>query len=289
MKIGFFGIGPCLAADPDVIKMIATTCEDAGYYSLWCPEHILLLDDYAPKYPYTQDGVMPFPSMEVDLLDPFVALSFAAAVTSKIRLGTGICLVPERHPMTTAKEVASLDKLSNGRFDFGVGIGWLKEEFEALQIPWEKRASRTRDYLAAMKELWTTSKSKHDGDFCAFPEVRSYPKPVQKPYPPVIFGGESDAALKRVGQIGDGWWGVNVTLEAAEKHIKTIAAYATEAGRDPAKLSYAATTALGEPLSRDLAKRYEDAGIDQMIVGGFGASSEEIRRTIEQNAETLIT
>ena len=218
MNIGFAFIGPGLAADPDIIKLIATTTESCGYYSLWAPEHIVLLDQYSSKYPYTQDGVMPFATMEIDFLDPFLALTYAAAVTDRIRLGTGICLVPERHPVITAKEVASLDKLCAGRFDFGIGIGWLKEEFEALGVPWPRRAQRTRDYLSAMQSLWTEASSEHHGEFCDFGPLRSFPKPVQKPYPPMIFGGESEPALRRVGEIGDGWWGVNVSPESASKH-----------------------------------------------------------------------
>ncbi|MEM7469457.1 MAG: TIGR03619 family F420-dependent LLM class oxidoreductase, partial [Pseudomonadota bacterium] len=180
MKIGFFGIGIGLAADPEVAALVARSCDEAGYHSLWVPEHIVLLEQYSSKYPYAESGRMPFPSTEVDLLDPFAALNFAAAITKNIRLGTGICLVPERRPLELAKEVASIDKLSGGRFDFGVGIGWLKEEFEALEIPWERRPQRTRDYLAAMQSLWTDTDSSHQGEFCSFSTVKSFPKPVQK-------------------------------------------------------------------------------------------------------------
>lgn len=288
MKIGLGFIGPGAAAEPDVIRVIATAAEAAGFHSLWAPEHIVLLDKYSSKYPYTQDGVMPFETMAIDILDPFVALTYAAAVTSKIRLGTGICLVPERHPVTTAKEVASLDKLSGGRFDFGIGIGWLKEEFEALQIPWAKRAQRTRDYLAAMQALWTEGESAHEGEFCSFQAVRSYPKPVQQPHPPLIFGGESEPALRRVGEIGDGWWGVNVSPDDAKKHLDTIAGFARAAGRDPASLSYAVSPALGPVVSLDEVKAYQDTGADQVVIGIFAGDADEYRRAIEQAAETLI-
>ena len=288
MKIGFFGIGPGPAADPETIKVIAKSCEDCGYHSLWAPEHIVLIDKYSSKYPYTQDGVMPFPTMEIDLLDPFLALTFAAAVTSKIRLGTGICLVPERHPLTTAKEVASLDKLSGGRFDFGVGIGWLKEEFDALGISWPRRAQRTRDYLAAMKTLWTEAESAHEGEFCSFEPVRSFPKPVQDPHPPIIFGGESEPALRRVGEVGDGWWGVNVTVESAADHIKTIKGFAEAAGRDASALTYSVTTGVGVPVTRSEIDQFAELGVDQVIVGGFAADAAEYKRLIEENAESLI-
>lgn len=288
MKIGFFAIGAGLSAEPDIIKLIATTAEACGYHSLWAPEHIVLLEQYSSSYPYSQNGRMPFETLKVDILDPFLALTFAAAVTSKIRLGTGICLVPERQPLTTAKEVATLDKLSGGRFDFGVGIGWLKEEFEALQVPWAKRAERTRDYLAAMKKLWSEEESQHQGEFVKFGAVRSFPKPVQKPYPPIIFGGESEPALRRVGEVGDGWWGVNVTPDSAKSHIANIKRYAEAAGRDTNKLFYSVTTGVGQKVTTDEVKRFADIGVHQVIVGAFGASADEYKRLIEANAEQLI-
>jgi len=288
MKIGFFGIGFGVSADPAVIKLIARTTEACGYHSLWAPEHIVLLEQYASTYPYAPNGRMPFPSMEIDFLNPFLALTYAAAVTERIRLGTGVCLLPERQPLTTAKEVATLDKLSGGRFDFGIGIGWLKEEFEALQVPWPKRAERTRDYLVALKSLWTQAESRHDGEFCRFKPVRSYPKPVQRPHPPIIFGGESEPALRRVGEVGDGWWGVNVTLESTRKAIATIKRYADAAGRDAGKLSYAVTTGFGLPVTRDDLDQFAELGVDQMIVGVFGNNADEFKRAIEANAETLI-
>ncbi|MCZ6893575.1 MAG: LLM class F420-dependent oxidoreductase [Gammaproteobacteria bacterium] len=288
MNIGFFAIGPGLAAEPEVISLIAKTCEDCGYHSLWAPEHIVLLDQYSSKYPYAQDGRLPFPTMEVDILDPFLALSFAAAVTKKIRLGTGICLVPERQPLTTAKAVASIDKLSGGRFDFGVGIGWLKEEFQALEIPWAKRAQRTREYLTAMKSLWTDAESQFDGEFCQFQPVRSFPKPVQKPHPPIIFGGESEPALRRVGEVGDGWWGVNVTVESAKDHLAQIKNFAEGAGRDASALSYAVTTGIGVPVSLDEVEQFAEIGVDQVIIGLLAASADEYKQGIEQTAEELI-
>ncbi|MBX9606195.1 MAG: LLM class F420-dependent oxidoreductase [Gammaproteobacteria bacterium] len=288
MKIGFFcvGIGP--SARPEVIDLIARSTEACGYYSLWAPEHIVLLDKYASSYPYTQNGRMPFEDLTVDFLDPYLALTFAAAVTKKIRLGTGISLVPERQPLTLAKEVATLDLLSNGRFDFGVGIGWMKEEFDALQVSWPRRAERTRDYLAAMQAAWTQASSSHAGEFCRFEGVRSYPKPVQKPHPPIIFGGESAPALKRVGEIGDGWWGVNVTPDSAKAHIATIRAHAEAAGRDPSRLFFSATIGMGVPTTPDDLKRFEDVGVHQVIIGAFAASAEEYQRLIEDNARALI-
>ncbi len=288
MKIGFFCVGLGVSANPEVIKVIARTAEACGYHSLWAPEHIVLLEQYSSTYPYSQNGRLPFDSLQVDILDPFLALTYAAAVTEKIRLGTGICLVPERQPLTMAKEVATLDRLSGGRFDFGVGIGWLREEFEALQVSWPKRAARTRDYLAAMKKVWTDAESEHHGEFCSFKPVRSYPKPVQRPHPPIIFGGESEPALRRVGEIGDGWWGVNVTVESTRKALATIKHFADAAGRDASKLSYAVSTGLGIPITRDEVNRFAELGVDQIIVGVFANSAEDYKREIEHYANTLI-
>lgn len=235
LEIGFFAVGIGPSADPDCLALTARAVEQGGFHSLWTGEHVVLVSQYASKYPYSQDGRMPLPTTKVDFLDPFATVTFAAAHTQTVRLGTGICLVPEHNPVVLAKQVASLDKLSGGRLDFGVGIGWLAEEFAAVGVPWERRADRTREYLKAMKLLWTEEEPQFQGEFCSFPKVCSYPKPVQKPYPPIIFGGKSVPALRRVGEVGDGWFGVNVTPDDAKTKIERRRQYAQAAGRDPDK------------------------------------------------------
>jgi probable F420-dependent oxidoreductase len=287
MNIGFFAVGIGPSADPELIALTAQTAEQCGFYSLWAPEHVVLLDQYASKYPYSQDGKLPMHT-SVDILDPFTALTFAAAHSKRIRLGTGICLVPERNPLVTAKEVASLDKLSGGRFDFGVGIGWLAEEFTAVGVPWERRAERTREYLRAMKLLWTEEEPAFTGEFCSFPKVRMYPKPVQKPHPPIIFGGESTPALKRVAEVGDGWFGVNVTVEDARSKIARIRQYAAAVGRDPSRFSFSVSPGLGVPVEIDTIKRYRDAGVHQVVVGTIPRDPKGMREEIERLAEKLV-
>jgi len=287
MKIGFFAIGIGPGADPEIVALTARTAEQCGFHSLWAPEHVVLIDQYASQYPYSGDGKLPMPTT-VDILDPFAALTFAAALTKTIRLGTGICLIPERNPVVTAKEVASLDKLSGGRFDLGVGVGWLAEEFTAVGVPWERRAERTREYLKAMKLLWTEEAPEFKGEFCSFPKVRMYPKPVQKPHPPIIFGGESTPALKRIAEVGDGWFGVNVSVEDAQTKIGRIRQYAQAAGRDPGKLHFAASPGLGLPVEMDIIQRYRDAGVHQVIVGAIPRDPKEIKGEIERLAEKLV-
>lgn len=287
MKIGFFAVGIGPSADPEIVALTARTAEQCGFHSLWAPEHVVLIDQYASRYPYSGDGKLPM-STTVDILDPFAALTFAAAHTKTIRLGTGICLVPERSPVVTAKEIASLDKLSGGRFDFGVGIGWLAEEFTAVGVPWERRAERTREYLRAMKLLWTDDQPEFKGEFCSFPKVRMNPKPVQKPHPPIIFGGESTPALKRVAEVGDGWFGVNVTVEDAKAKIERMRQYAAAAGRDGGKLHFAVSPGLGAPVEMDAIKRYRDAGVHQVIVGAIPRDPQGVKGELERLAEKLV-
>lgn len=288
MKIGFFAIGIGPAAEPELIAQTAQTAEKCGFHSLWAPEHVVLIDNYLSKYPYSKDGRLPMPTTKIDILDPYITLTYAAALTKTIRLGTGISLIPERSPVVTAKEIASLDKLSGGRFDLGVGVGWLEEEFAAVQVPWARRGDRTREYLKAMKILWTEEESEFKGEFCSFPKVRMYPKPVQKPYPPIVFGGESTPALKRVAEIGDGWFGVNVTPEEAREKIGRIKQYAQAAGRGNVKFSFAISPGIGSPIEMDAIKRYRDAGVDQVIAGGIPSDPKQAKAEIERLAEKLV-
>src|SRR5438876_897027 len=222
MKLGLF---LPLAGDPtqlrDMVATTATLAERTGFHSLWFAEHVALFDTHASRYPYSPDGSFPLTG-EVGFVEPFVAIAFAAALTTRIRLGTGICLVPQRPPLYTAKQVADCDVLSGGRLDFGVGIGWLREEFEALGVPFDGRAARCREYLAAMRALWTEPVSRYEGKLLRVPPLRMFPKPIQKPHPPIVFGGESDAALRRVADLGQGWYGFNLLPDEAAARIAAM-------------------------------------------------------------------
>jgi probable F420-dependent oxidoreductase len=266
MQIGFFAIGLAATAEPEAIATTARAADECGFHSLWAPEHVVLFDEYASKYPYAKDGRIPV-SSKTPFLDPFLALTYAAAATRRIRLATGICLLPERNAVVTAKEVASLDVLSGGRFELGVGIGWLEEEFVAVGVPFERRAARTREYIRAMKTLWAEEEAEFRGEFLSFPKARCYPKPVQKPHPPILFGGESEPALRRVGEIGDGWFGNGVTPEEARDKIGRIRRYAQAAGRERARIHISVSPSVGRPVSRDELARYRDAGVDQLVTG----------------------
>ncbi len=288
MQTGFIAVGIGLMAEAEAISLTAQLVEQTGFHSIWAPEHIVLLDQYASKYPYSPDGKFPSPTMQVDILDPFATLTFVAAQTKTLRIGTGICLVPERNPLTTAKEVATLDKLSGGRFDFGVGVGWLEEEFAALGVPWARRGARTREYLQVMKKLWTEEETAFEGEFCSFPSVRSYPKPIQKPHPPIIFGGESEPALKRAGEVGDGWFGMNIPVEAAKPKIDKVKNYARAVGRNPDALQFSVCPGMCASLAHDDLKRLQDAGVHQIIVGAFPADLQAVKEEIGKLAEQIV-
>ena len=175
---------------------------------MWVAEHVVLFDDYRSAYPYAANGRIPAPP-ESGMLEPFTALAFLAAVTKTLRLGTGICLLPQRNPVYTAKEAANVDFLSGGRLDLGIGVGWLAEEFRAVAAPFEHRGARCRSYVEVMRALWCDAVSEYKDEFYELPACRMYPKPVQRPHPPLHFGGESDAALRRVADLGQGWYGFN--------------------------------------------------------------------------------
>ena len=164
MKTGLFALGIGNGTRPEIVRATAEHAEGAGISTLWVGEHVVLFDRHDSKYPYSAEGNFPLPA-DADWLDPFITLTFAAAVTKEIRLATGICLVPEHNPLVLAKEVASLDHLSGGRFALGVGIGWSAEEFAALGIPFDRRAQRTREYVEVMRRLWGEKLTTFRGEF----------------------------------------------------------------------------------------------------------------------------
>lgn len=297
MKIGLFSIGAGRAAQPDILVHIARKAEAVGFESLFAPEHTVLFPAaaYTSVYPYSEDGKISGMRGDSPLLDPFLALTWAAAHTKTLRLGTAICLVPQRNPLIMAKEVASLDVLCGGRFIFGMGIGWLKEEFRALGVPPERRAARTREYVEAMKALWTEDYPAFQGEFCQFPPVGLYPKPLQKPYPPLLFGGESDPALRRCVESGDGWLGFNVSVEEAGQAIRRLQSIAQEAGKPFETLDISVGPYRKVPhMDLDTLKRYRDLGVQRVVLmnptnnpGKIDAALEELGRTLVQPAQAL--
>ena len=265
MKIGLLTIGLGRAARPAATRVIAEQCDRLGFGTLWAPEHVVLFDRYGEsKYPYSEDGAFAAPGT-IDWMDPFVALSFVAARTSKVRLATGICLVPEHNPLELAKEVATLDYLSGGRFALGVGIGWSSEEFAALGISFERRAQRTREYIDVMRKLWSEPQTSFSGEFVNFKGVRSFPKPVQGAKLPIIFGGESAPALRRVAEYGNGWFGFNLDPAGARDKISKLHGYMRERGRAAGEVELIVSPYTLKVTPADL-PAYREAGVNEVVL-----------------------
>ncbi len=265
----------------DYIAAAARHIEEVGFASIWAPEHVLFFPEYASSYPYSEDGRIP--GNPDGILDPFSALTYVAAHTSRIRLGTGICLVPQRQPVYTAKMVADLDYLSGGRFEFGVGIGWLREEFDNLQMNFRARASRCAEYIDAMKALWTQEVASFEGPTVRLAPCYMNPKPVQKPHPPILFGGESEPAMQRVVTQGDGWYAFNLDPEAARAGFERLDAKLRDAGRDPASVRRYIGVG-GLRVTPDIAAAYGDAGVDQLVLGLFATNIDDLKRRAERLA-----
>ena len=269
---------------PDYIADAARFIEQAGFHSLWVPEHVLLFPDYASRYPYADDGRVPGNPQGV--LDPFTALTFIAAQTRRVRLGTGICLVPQRQPVYTAKMVADLDYLSGGRVDFGVGIGWLAEEFQALGMDFHTRARRCAEYIDAMKALWADGVSSFTGETVEIQSCYFNPKPVQKPHPPIYFGGESEPALKRVATQGDGWYGYDLEPAGVRERLVLLDRMLADAGRSRADIDVVVCPNRHK-ITAETVAAYRDAGVEQLISPVFARSLDDLKRRAERLLTTV--
>ncbi len=270
---------------PEMMAATGRVAEERGFHSIWAAEHVLLFEDYAPRYPYSADGRVP--GGTVGLLDPFTALGWVAAHTSRIRLGTGICLVPQRNPVYTAKNVADLDYLSGGRVDFGVGIGWLREEFEALGVPFAGRAARTCDYIRLMQSLWCDEAPQYTGEFHTLPECSFGPRPVQQPHPPIIFGGHSEPALRRVAELGQGWYAHNLLPEEAAPGLAALSKLLDERGRARAEVQRIVSPFF-QSVDRAVLERYRDLAVDQVLLPLIAADADALERRGDELA-ALIT
>jgi probable F420-dependent oxidoreductase len=256
------------------IAELAAALEERGFESLFVPEHTHI--PLSRKSPFPGGGELP--KRYAHTHDPFVALSFAAAATKKLLLGTGICLIPERDPIVTAKCVASLDQLSGGRVVFGIGGGWNVEEMENHGARYNTRFKLMGERIRAMKALWTEEAAEYHGDMVDFDPVWSYPKPVQRPHPPILLGGETDHTLRRVVEYCDGWFprpGRGFEIKAQLERLHRMA---QQAGRDPRTLS---TSVFRAPPDKAALKEYDEAGIDRAVLEIPDLGRDEILRVLD--------
>ena len=243
MKYGFTLPGRGLLATPEHLETIARKGEELGYDALFTGDHILVPKDIASRYPYTEGGDFPG-AVSGEYMEQLTLLGFLAGVTSSVRLVTSVIIVPHRNPLVAAKALATLDVLSRGRLVVGVGVGWMREEFEALNLPpFEERGAVTDEYIRAFKELWTSDDPHFEGRYVSFDNIQFLPKPVQKPHPPIWVGGESRPALRRTAELADGWYplGSNPTFpmgtpEQLAAGLERLAVYARRFGREPSDI-----------------------------------------------------
>lgn len=275
MKLGLFGInfGPC--ADPEVAVRVAQSAEQAGLESLWTGEHVVLPEPQAPPSPSPP---------ETPFLDPAVALAFVAGATRTIRLGTGIIILPQRNPLILAKELASVDVLSGGRLLFGVGAGYLHQEFAALGVSFENKGARTVEYLAAILELWTQPQPRFHGKFVEFAGIQAFPRPLQRPHPPIHMGGSTAPAFRRAVELCQGWYGFALDLEATRSALDALQAQLGRGRRPPHLGELEISITPRGRLDRDLLRRYEDLGVHRLIVYRPTGEADELLRTIEATA-----
>ncbi len=276
MKLGLYGINVGICADPETTIAVAQAAEDAGFESVWTAEHVVLPDPQVPPSPSAPDN---------PLLDPIVALSFVAAQTETLRLGTGIIILPQRNPVILAKELASLDVLSQGRLIFGLGVGYLRPEFDALGIPFADRGARTTEYLEAIRALWTQPKPEYKGRFVQFSGIQAQPRPIQKPHPPIFMGASTPPALRRTVERGNGWYGFALDLAAAADRIAALRELEKSCDR-PSELGplEISVTPPGR-IDADAMRRYADLGVDRLIPLGMRRSRDALLELVEDLSE----
>jgi probable F420-dependent oxidoreductase len=263
MKIGVFSILPNMAADPAVV---AKHAEQLGFDSYWVPDHTILPVTYSDQYPGVRAGE-PGPDYLWQMPDPLIALTRAAAVTSTILLGTGIILVPERNPLLAAKMVASLDSFSGGRFLMGIGAGWNREECTILGGDFDHRWGQTKDYILAMKQLWTQVESEYHGKYVDFPLVRCFPKPAQRPHPPILLGGfTAERVYQRIAEWGDGWLPVLESVDQFRQGVERLKRAADAVDRDYGELTKTVFGIKGQWEAPEDIRALEAAGADRVVM-----------------------
>ncbi len=264
---------------PELLALIGHEAEERGIGTIWVGEHVVLFDQYESSYPYAEDGRIPTPP-GTGLLEPLSTLSFLAAHTTDVRLGTAMVLLPQRNPVYTAKEVSTLDWLSNGRVDLGIGVGWLEEEFEALNVPWPRRGRRTDEYLEVLTTLWCDETSAYEGEFYSLNPCSMFPKPVQHPHPPIHIGGESDAALRRTARAAQGWHTFNRTPAELAEPLGKLDRLLADQGRARGDVRITVCPYF-QPLDADIAEAYAEAGADAVAALLLPFGADEVRSSFD--------
>ncbi len=284
MKFGLMYANAGPFALPETLTHLATTAERTGVESIWAVEHVAIPVGYASTYPYDPSGKIPVPD-QMPLPDPLIALAYAAAVTKTLRLATGILILPQRHPLYVAKEIASLDVLSHGRVILGIGVGWLAEEFQALGIPFAERAARTAEAVRALRSLWKDEAAPFAGRFYRWEKLESHPKPVQRPGVPIVVGGHTEMAARRAARYGDGFFPGVTDDEKLRWLLGVMREECARIGRQPETIEVSAGRAAPD---LDGVKRLQDLGVSRFMVPPPGFDPESITQGLEALSDRVI-
>jgi probable F420-dependent oxidoreductase len=281
MKLGLMFANVGAAVSPEGAAAIARHAEQAGFDSLWTVEHVVVPAGYESKYPYNSSGKMAG-GEDTPIPDPLIWLSFVAAHTEKIKLATGMLILPQRSPLITAKELATLDVLSHGRVVLGVGFGWLREEFECIGVPFEGRGKRAVEYVEAMRVLWSQDQPSYEGEFVRFHDARMWPKPLNRRIP-VHLGGHGEAAARRAGRLGDGFFPGRSRPDEVKPLLELMRQSAEDAGRDPASIEIT----LGARPEPGFVEALAELGVDRIVLPPHGFDVESVNAGIDQAVATL--
>ena len=285
MKVGL-AFASSAAIDGTATLEVCRRAEAVGFESLWGGEHVIIPDEIYSKYPYTEDGKIPA-EPDTPIPDPLIWLAFAAAAAPTLRLGTCILIVPQRNPLVLAKELATLDQLSGGRVELGLGVGWLKEEFDALGVPWERRGARNDEYIEAMRALWQGPHAEFHGDFVDFPPVTCSPRPVNGSIP-IVVGGDTERAIARAGKIADGYFPGEGNIDRLKELITRVKQSAESNDRDPnsVKISAIFGTQMMSPEAG--VEEMRNAGVDRIMVPAFFFAGEGGMDRLSEFGERII-
>ena len=286
MKFGIVPINLREFTNPEVLIPFVQKAEALGYESVWTAEHVIIPKTYDSVYPYNPSGKLPF-KVDTAIIDPLVALTFIAAATTRLRLGTGVNILPQMNPLYLAKWASSIDHLSQGRLMLGLGIGWLREEFEALGVPFERRGKRTNEYLEALKAVWSGEEVHYQGEFIHWQGFMMRPRPAQPGGVPLVIGGVSKPAIRRVVKYGDGWYVIGRNLQDYRAHMQALADECTRQGRDPRELEITAYWNYYHEGLESLSV-YEELGIHRLLINVQALRESNVTTALERFANEVI-
>ncbi len=280
MKIGVCSANSGPYATPEGLRSVAELCEETGVESIWVSEHLVLSDPRTPPSPMDPED---------PILDPVTALAFLAGITSSVRLGTGVIVLPLRNPLVLAKELATVDVVSRGRLSVGIGVGYVEREFAALGVPFADRGARFEEYLAAMRSIWTERHPSFSGRFVAFDRVQAHPQPVQAPHPPIVFGGYAPAVLRRAIREADGWYGWGLDPRRTARYLASLREIEDQVGRGEGLGALEITVTPPDAVDPAGAAAYEELGVDRLnLMLPWSADGDEISSFFERVVAPLV-